>query len=247
MFEDIFNDNAYECEELYASEAAINVANYYGIDLSACYEADESGNATKESGWKKFTDAVGSKAKLVAEKIKQFCTFIKRKVKELFAKITGKATFYMDPEIYKTNAIITANANKVIALASKGIALGQKFKEGDSTNAIEAICSQVKAINENNVKVVQARKAKSSSRMQVYNKPNVDGTATYMSDAETLSKEADMYEAFEFNPKPGFDKISTAMPELLRAKVAAMRAKMEVLNTYLAAPTSMPKAEGATK
>lgn len=237
MFEDIFNDVA--DEKLYACEAALDIADYYGIDISACYEADGS----EETAKKNFGAKIKAGVTTVVNKIKQFCTFIARKIKELFFKISKKSTFYMDPEVYKTNAIMQANADKIIALATKGINLGKNAKVGTKSEPLEAILAQIENVQKKNADIMEKRKDKSSTRYQVYSKPNCAPMTELLADADTLSKEADIYETFGSDLDPnagGLGKINVIMPKLLRAKVAAINVKVSVANTFLAAPTSMP-------
>lgn len=100
MFEDIlqFSDPVIENN--------IEVANFLGIDEAIAIE-----------GAKEFVDGAKARIKSVVERIAAFIQRITNKVKEVFYKLTKKATYEIDQEIYrKLNA-----ANKELDKAIPGI------------------------------------------------------------------------------------------------------------------------------
>lgn len=242
MFEDIFNDGV---EELYACEAAVDVANFYGFDLAACYEADESGAAPdKEGAWKKFKTLVKDKAKAVADKIRQFCTFVARKVRELFFKITKKETFYLSAKKAKHGNAVISSASKVYALATKGLTM-PKTNESAIIATKEQIDNLVTKTLDPNLDAFD--KAENEAPYQVFKNIPFDEKAM-QAEIDQLSKDADAYEKdVDALPSGGNKTIHTALPAIMRTKVKAINAKLKVLTLYAGAPATMPKKAEADK
>ena len=239
MFEDIFNVVA--GEKLYACEAALDIADFYGIDISACYEADGSEETAKKNFWDKVKGGVTR----VVEAVKTFCNFIKRKIKELFFKITKKDTFYMDPEEFKSYDATRGICEKILALADKGMAMARNAKEDASTDKVDSILAQINHLQKKNSEIRTARAGKTSNRWQVYNKPNCPDEQKMYAELTSLEKNAVEYETGAKTDVP--KQFFTVVPQILRAKMDALRIYTRIVTRFASAPTSMPGKEDAAK
>ena len=244
MFEDIFNTE----EKLYACEAALELADFYEIDISACYEADGQSAPTEIEARKKFAQGLKNRVTKFVNKVKEFCVFIARKIREIFFKITKKETFYMDPVVYKTNLPILKNADKITEIAEKRLDVMNMTKD-EGLEFLRSSLTEIESLQKANDKLIEERTTKKSEQYQVYNmytKPNCAPISEMMKDIDSLSKRAKQYEADaremdRLLPERNLGSGSWLMSRLIHAEIRAIRDKVVVASSFASAPTSMPK------